>query len=416
MAPLLVALIVMVLVVVGGLVAVIAFARQSRRLLAAERQETLRDLERQRAADREATAEVLRSVVAEHGGTVESAVQTILAVAGDKLADQSTAGAQALDLRQQAIDVQVQAVTGELHQVRELVESLKRQGASHHGELSQALADAARHQEALNATTTELRQALASPKARGQWGERMAEDVLRASGLREGINYRKQTAIAGGTVPDFSFFMPEGLLLNMDVKFPIDNYLRFLGAENPGEADQFCAAFAKDVRQRVKEITTRDYIDPERTVDSVLLFIPNESVYSFIHEHDPGVADLALQHRVVLCSPFTLFAVLGIVRHAMDQFLLERTSDEILRSLGGLGNEWTKFTDQLDKVGRAVDTLHRSYDALNGTRRRSFEKRLDEIESIRERRGIDDASTFHPADADLDIPGTVHLLADTGTG
>lgn len=394
--------------VLAAAVAAVAL-RHLRVQAATDRAALLAEVEAQRAIDRQATADALRSVVAEQGGTVEAAVQTVLAVAHDKLGDQAVASTQALDLRQHAIDQQVQAFTGELREMRELVQSLKQQGANQHGELSQALADAAERNTVLHQTTDELRRALASPKARGQWGERMADDVLRACGLREGLNYRKQKALAGGTIPDVTFFMPRGLLLNMDVKFPIDNYLKFLEAETSADAERLRAQFLRDVRGRVKELTSRDYIDPERTVDCVLLFIPNESVYSFIHESDASVADLALEHKVVLCSPFTLLGVLGVVRQAMDNFLLERTSDEILQCLTGLTHEWTKFNEQLEKVGRAVESAQKSYDVLAGTRRRAFEKRLDQIDAVRERRGLN-------TEGELDELGSIAGADDITVG
>ena len=45
----------------------------------------------------------------------------------------------------------------------------------------------------LSDTTSQLRQILSSSQARGQWGERMVEDILNFIGLSEGINYDKQT-------------------------------------------------------------------------------------------------------------------------------------------------------------------------------------------------------------------------------
>ena len=68
---------------------------------------------------------------------------------------------------------------------------------------------------------------------RGQWGERIAEDVLRLSGFLEGVNYlRQHTLTDSGGRPDYTFLMPNGLVMHMDVKFPLDNYLRFLDAES----------------------------------------------------------------------------------------------------------------------------------------------------------------------------------------
>jgi DNA recombination protein RmuC len=136
------------------------------------------------------------------------------------------------------------------------------------------------------------------------------------------------------------------------------------------------------VRSRVKEITGREYIDPARTVDHVLLFIPNESIYAFIHESDPQLLDRALAQRVVLCSPSTLFAVLAVVRQSTRHFLFERTSTEILECLTRFVKQWEKFAEQVDKVGRHIGSLSSAFDDLSGTRRRQLEKELDRIEVL----------------------------------
>jgi hypothetical protein len=78
----------------------------------------------------------------------------------------------------------------------------------------------------------------------------------------------------------------------------------------------------------------------------------------------------------VLCSPSTLFAVLAVLRQAVDAFALERTSDEILQLLAGFADQWGRFTDQLDKVGRGLETTQRAYDALASTRRTQLERQL----------------------------------------
>jgi DNA recombination protein RmuC len=144
----------------------------------------------------------------------------------------------------------------------------------------------------------------------------------------------------------------------------------------------------KDVRSRVKELAGRGYADPATTVGYLLLFIPNESVYAFIQENDRDLADLALGQRIVLCSPFTLFAVLGVVRQSVDSFLLERAGDEILDALGRFATQWGRFSEQVDKLGRQLATAQGTYEDLAGTRRRQLERRLDEIEAIRTSRGL----------------------------
>ena len=59
-----------------------------------------------------------------------------------------------------------------------------------------------------------------------------------------------------------------------------------------GERRQARDQFLRDVRNRVRELTTRGYLDArDRTVDCLLLFIPNEQVYAFVQEHDREVLD-----------------------------------------------------------------------------------------------------------------------------
>ena len=117
---------------------------------------------------------------------------------------------------------------------------------------------------------------------------------------------------------DVTFPLPGGRSLHMDVKFPFDNYVRALEAVTDAERDAFEARFLADVKQRVREITTRSYIDADATVDHVLLFIPNEAIFAFVHEHDPGLLDHAISQKVVICSPSTLFAVLAVVRSGTE--------------------------------------------------------------------------------------------------
>ena len=129
----------------------------------------------------------------------------------------------------------------------------------------------------------------------------------------------------------------------------------------------------------------------------LLLFIPNESVYGFIHENDAGLLDDALGQKVVLCSPTTLFAVLAVVRQAMDTFAVEQATEEILECLAGFGLQWQKFSGQIDKVERHIATLTNSFGELSGTRRRQLERQLDRIEDVRSRSGVaDEAPVLGP--------------------
>jgi DNA recombination protein RmuC len=298
-----------------------------------------------------------------------------------------------LDNKKSMIDQQFVTMTGELDKVTELVRQLDGGQRKAYGELSNELRRQQEGMAALSEHTQQLREVLASSKARGQWGERMAEDVLRLAGLIEGVNYRKQATLDSAGRPDYTFLLPNGRVMHMDVKFPLDNYVRHLDATNDLERKQFRDLFLRDVRDRVKELTTRGYLDAtDDTVDCLLMFIPNEQVYGFVQENDRTILDDAMRHKIVVCSPLTLYAVLAVVRQAVDNFQLERTSSEILGLLGEFSRQWEKYSAQLEKVQSRFEQVAKEYSSLMTTRHRALQRPLDKIEDLRhEERGLLDA-------------------------
>ena len=290
------------------------------------------------------------------------------------------------------LDQVQQDLRAQMERLGELVGQLGQRNAEQFGMVDQSLRTHAEVTQALSASTQSLREALANPKARGQWGERMAEDVLRLAGFLEHVHYEKQTAVEGTRVlPDYTFLMPKGHVLYMDVKFPLSAYLRYLEAGTDAERQAHREAFLRDVRARVRELAQREYgtVGERPAVDYVLLFLPNETVSGFVHEHDPELVEHALGQKVVLCSPLTLFAFLGVIRQAFDNFMIEQTSDDILRLLGRFSQQWGKYKESLTAVERRFDLVHKELEQLNGPRRRQVERPLAQLELLRQQRGVE---------------------------
>lgn len=335
---------------------------------------------------------------------LSSALDRMALSTGQQLEAHGRAASGELGLRHEAIDRRVDDMNTELARIRDLVTQMQRDRAEQHGQLVASLAETTRVSGELVGTTQALREALSSSRARGVWGERMAEDVLRLAGFEEGVSFRRQVTLVGGGRPDITFMLPEGRELHMDVKFPMDNYMRHLDASEGAESDAAAQAFVRDVRARIKELTGRGYLDSESSVGYVLMFIPNESVYGFIHATDPRVVDYALEHGVVMCSPFTLFAVLGVIRQAVDSFQLARMGDDILHCFGEFTKQWTAFSEKLDRLGSQLGTVQRTYDELSGVRRRQLTRQLDEIERLRTQE-VDRAPSGEPSSAWRDPSG-----------
>lgn len=339
--------------------------------------------------------EQLAATLTQHGERLTATMklqQERLATASNQVKEQTSAE---LGAKKDVIDARLDQVHGEMRtelgKLSEMVSALTESSAQKFGAVENQLQAHAEVTSTLSASTQSLRAALANPQARGQWGERMAEDVLHLAGFIENVQYRKQVQLEGGTGrPDYTFLLPKGQQLYMDVKFPMASYLRYLEAVTDAEREVHLKNFLRDVRARVRELSKREYAESTSatTVDNVLLFIPNEQLTGFIHEHDPALLDDAMREKVVICSPLTLFAFLGVIRQAHENFMIEQTSDEILGLIGKFGQQWGKYTEQVEKTKRRFEGLDKDFEALTTTRRRALERPLSQLEAIRQERDL----------------------------
>ncbi len=326
-------------------------------------------------------------------------------LANETLSKQAQAGGGELDTRKKLIDQMLESIRGDLRKVEQAVTHFDMNREKTFAEVSTQLKLTGEQTGRLQETTAKLQAALASSRVRGQWGERMAEDVLRFTGFIEGINYLKQHS-EGVTAarPDYTFLLPRGLRVNMDVKFPLDNYMKYLNEE--ANKEYFKQQFLKDTRQRIKEVTTRDYINPaSNTVDYVLVFVPSEQIYCFINENDKNIMDDAIKAKVILCSPLTLYAILAVIRQAVDNFNLEKTTSRILTLFGEFNKQWQEFSASLERMGRRIDEAGKEYQRLTSTRRNMLERPLREIDDLRKQSGViettvSDAPVLPDADGD----------------
>lgn len=336
--------------------------------------------------------------------TLSKSTDELLKLAKEKLGFEREMTTKELDSKKALIDQQLRNMTTELDNVSNLMKELEKDREGKFSELASQIKTATEQTASLASTTKTLGEALASPKVRGLWGQRMAEDVLRLAGFIENVNYLKEKSISeASSRPDFTFLLPHDLKLNMDVKFPMDNYRKYLEAESDVDKERFRKDFLRDARSRIKEVTTRDYINPTQgTVDYVLVFIPVESVYSFIHEQDSSILDDSIRNKVVLCSPITLFAVLAVIRQAVDNFTLGKTSNEILSLLGTFKKQWHEFLKKLEQLGKRIEGASEDYQSLTITRRQKLETLLIRIEELRTQRQLSVA----PIDDKPDIENT----------
>lgn len=265
----------------------------------------------------------------------------------------------------------------ELESSQKGVTDLKTQNAA----IREQLLNSAKITEGLQASTEGLRNLLANNRLRGEWGEQVAEDLLHAAGFVEKINYLKQTSTSEGR-PDFTVLLPDGYKLNVDAKFPFDDLLTYQEATNETEKKRALASFSTSIKNKIKGITSKDYIDPEnQTLDFVLMFIPNEMIFSFVYEMLPDINQYASERKVVLAGPYGFTAVLRMVLQAHKNFHHERSLVQILGLISKFQEEYVKFGETMERLGKQIDLAQKTYLEVEGTRSRQLTRVVEQISS-----------------------------------
>jgi len=253
--------------------------------------------------------------------------------------------------------------------------------------------------------TRNLISVLNNNQSRGQWAEFQVEDLLEIMEYKEGLHYQTQKRMSSGTIPDFTFYLPENKTINMDSKFPLTTYMEIAKLNRDLEDETLDELARKEITESIrnknkefldKAIKTKiddtssreGYISAEEgTVDFVLMYIPLENLYHFLLTSEIGanrtpVIQYAFSKKVILVSPQTLMAYLETIRHSMKLFSLQTDTKNILATHEKIKVEIRKFIESFDDVTKRLDQTVKSFEALKTTRVNKLEKSFEELDSV----------------------------------
>ena len=316
-------------------------------------------------------------------GLLTQAMDQIRISAADAAAEQLSRRGEVINAGMNAVK---DAVSQQIDDLEKVIAALHTSNSNNYGGMDKSVSELAKQ-------TGKLIDVLGNNGSRGQFGERIAEDILIKAGFIEGISYKKEDRVnVEGGRPDYSFEVPPDQMLYLDCKFPLDAYKRYYEATTDGEQKLHLDSFKTAVKKKIKDLQKRDYVEKSRraAIDYVLLFIPNESISNFIQEKFPELVDEALDNKVVLCSPTNLYAFLAIVRQANQTFQTEKATGEILGLLGGFNSEWKKYVTAVADVRSNFDKLTDSMDlVVKGARFNKLALAVRRMEELRDKKGIE---------------------------
>lgn len=300
---------------------------------------------------------------------LQNANEQLISMANQKLGAEKQDIKTDLDNKRRQIEKLVESVQKELRDNDRTTQSLLQQVKDHE-----------RITKDLSVTTEGLRKVLTNNQMRGQFGEQVAEDLLRMVGFVKGLDFEFNKAQAGSGRPDFCVFLPDKTRINIDVKFPYSNLQKATETDDQAQKLTYFKEFAQDVKKKITQVTTRDYINPEgKTVDFVILFVPNEMIFSYIYEKLPEVWAEAMQKKVVLAGPFSFTAILRMIRQAHDNFRYQENIQQIVTHIRQFEKQFDLYNEEFAKLGSQLATVQNTYQKVDSTRSKQLGKIVEKI-------------------------------------
>ena len=277
-----------------------------------------------------------------------------------------------LGKRQQAIDSMVKPLRESLEKVDTKIGEMEKSRATAYGQLSEQLKSLGTAQTSLQAEAAKLSVALRSTTTAGTWGELQLRRVVEMSGMSSYCDFVEQQS-SGALRADLVIRLPGGQQIVVDAKAPNDAYREAANASDDAVRSAKLAEHATKVRSHIDALGGKNYWEQfQPSPEFVVLFLPGDQFLSGALQADPSLIDRAIAKKVLLATPATLIALLKAAAYGWRQEDVSKNA-QVIADLGRqLYDRIANFADNLDKVGRGLETASKAYNSAVG----SFESTL----------------------------------------
>lgn len=294
------------------------------------------------------------------------------------------------------LDVLLTPVKERFEAFQKKVEEASGKGSEQHVALATLIEQLHQTHTTLHEDTGNLTRALkGESQTRGQWGERRLESLLQQSGLKEGENYSRQMSLEGESGerlrPDIVIRIPQDNKVThivIDSKVSLVDYLSWSAAAVDSDAKFGCEkAFLASIRGHINDLGKKKYQDNGKLIahDYVLMFLPNEAMFSSAIDLDASLFDYAWERRVALVGPTTLMMTLNVVSSVWRLDRQQRNANDIFKEAERLHEQWCKIVDAFNSVDnhlKAASKAHAEAVHLLGDGAYSVARRVENIRKI----------------------------------
>lgn len=232
----------------------------------------------------------------------------------------------------------------------------------------------------------DLKRVLTNVKTRGIWGEMQLGALLSSVMTKE--QYEENVAVVPGSQErvEFAIRLPgrdaDALYLPIDSKFPLEDYTRLQEAAAAADAaavDAARKALIQRIRMEARRIASK-YIAPPHTTDFAVMFLPVEGLYAEVAQQIDLVDAIQREQRVVIAGPSTFTALLNALQMGFRTLAIEQRSSEVWKLLGTVKADFGAFSEVLEKTQLRLRQASESIDSAFA-RTHVIQRHLGAVES-----------------------------------
>jgi DNA recombination protein RmuC len=233
-----------------------------------------------------------------------------------------------------------------------------------------------------------LQRVLTNVKTRGGWSEWqlgvLLDEMLTPEQFAKNIKMRDDT----DERVEFAIKLPGDengapVWLPIDAKFPMEHYDRLAAAQEKGDpaaVESAIKTLETQLKRCAKDICEK-YINPPKTTDFALLFLPSEGLYAEAIRRVGLVQNVQRDCRVTFVGPTTLAALLNSLQMGFRTLAIQKRSSEVWNLLAAVKTEFGKFGDSLSAVKEKIDQASRKMEDVD-VRSRAITKKLRDVEEL----------------------------------
>jgi DNA recombination protein RmuC len=326
-----------------------------------------------RERSRASHAELRMKLMAEQGDMVRAQLtQSAASVAEEILRRNEDAVRGREQLAQARLEAQLKPVAESLQKFQEQVTAVEKQRAEEQGglkeQIAQMLAASAATQDEARKLSAALRRGAG---VQGRWGEQTLKNVLEAAGLSGRFDFEEQASTdteEGRRRPDVVVKMPGGGVFVIDAKCSLNAFLELQDAPDEAARDLIGLRHVQSVRSHTQGLSAKAYWDQfDNSPDFVAMFVPLDSALAAALDRAPDLMTEAMDRRVVIVTPSTLFALCKAVAYGWR--VEEQAANA--RKIADLGRELYKriavMGAHAGAVGRSLEQAVGKYNQFVGS-------------------------------------------------